>query len=113
MSVPRYHALVIGASGLIGWAMVNELLSSSPSPFSRITALVNRPLRIEDSFWPKERVDGPELALVSGIDLSTPDEIFENIFKHKVESVETISHVFYFGTLLNKNSSHKPRTRYL
>ena len=107
MSTPRHHALVIGASGLIGWAIVNELLSSSSSPFSCITALVNRPLRIEDTFWPKERVGGPELALVSGVDLSIPDEIFESTFKHRVKSAETISHVFYFGTQLNKKSLHK------
>ena len=102
MLTPRHHALVIGASGLIGWAIVNELLSSSSSPFSCVTALVNRPLRIEDSFWPKERVNGPELALISGVDLSVPDEIFESIFKHKAKSVETISHVFYFGTQPSK-----------
>ncbi|KAF2790625.1 hypothetical protein K505DRAFT_311066 [Melanomma pulvis-pyrius CBS 109.77] len=93
----KNHALVIGASGLIGWAVVNELLSSSSSSFSHITALVNRPLKLEDSFWPAETADGPRISLVSGVDLSSSDEEFENGLKDKVLNLESVSHVFYFA----------------
>ena len=89
------HALVIGASGLIGWALVNELLSTSLSPFTHVTALVNRPLVLEESFWPSE--GSSKISLVSGVDLSSSDEEFERVFREKVKDVESISHVFYFG----------------
>jgi uncharacterized protein YbjT (DUF2867 family) len=95
MAAKHNHALVIGASGLIGWALVNELLSTSPSPFTHVTALVNRPFAIEESFWPLEDVS--KISLVSGVDLSSSDEEFERAFKEKVKDVESISHVFYFG----------------
>lgn len=93
------HALVIGASGIIGWSVVDQLLRQypSPSPFSKITALVNRPMKLEDSFWPDSASDSPELRLVTGVDLLCSDEEFESIVREKVPGVESISHVYYFG----------------
>lgn len=93
------HALVIGASGLIGWAVVDQLLKSYPSPntFSKITALVNRPLKLEDSFWPVEAPERPKLELIPGVNLLCDDEEFENTLKEKVPDVSGITHVFYFG----------------
>lgn len=96
------HALVIGASGLVGWSVVDQILKSYPapsggSPFRKVTALVNRPLNVEDSFWPKEEPGSPGLKLVSGINLLCGDEEFENILKENVEDICTVSHVFYFG----------------
>ena len=40
------HALVFGASGISGWAIVNQILSDYPAKgvFSAVTALTNRPL---------------------------------------------------------------------
>ena len=95
MTANHNHALVIGASGLIGWALVNELLSTSQSQFTHVTALVNRPLMLEDSFWPSEGYS--KLSLVSGVDLSSSDEEVERVFRQKVKGVESVSHVFYFG----------------
>jgi hypothetical protein len=67
------HALVFGASGLAGWGVVDQLLSDYPVPgtFSTVTALSNRPLIVEDSFWPVRRSgDGvPKFDLISGVDL--------------------------------------------
>ena len=93
------HALVIGASGLIGWGVVNQLLRSYPSTgtFSKVTALVNRPLKLEDVFWP---TDGPELELISGIDLLSSDEELEQMILEKLEDVKSIRYVFYFGKFL-------------
>jgi nucleoside-diphosphate-sugar epimerase len=97
---PPHHGLVIGASGLIGWSVVNQLLQPFPSssPFRKVTALVNRPLKLEDTFWPDRVAGGPELALVSGVDLMCGDAEFEDLVRSKVEDVESVSHVFYFGT---------------
>lgn len=97
------HALVVGASGLIGWAVVDQLLRSYPTPqaFSKVTALVNRPLKLEDSFWPVEGRDngGPELSLVSGVNLTRDDEEVERVLKEMVKDVESVRYVFYFGML--------------
>ncbi|CAO1602992.1 MAG: hypothetical protein LQ349_005949 [Xanthoria aureola] len=102
------HALVFGASGLIGWAIIDQLLSNYPSPgtFAKVTALVNRPLDIQDSFWPLEanrplNVQGspeqPELQLVSGINLAngTVQSVTE-LLQTKVKGIEHVTHVFYF-----------------
>jgi nucleoside-diphosphate-sugar epimerase len=98
---PNYHALVIGSSGIIGWSVVNQLLAPypSPSPFRKVTALVNRPLRLEDSFWPEKAPGGPELALASGVDLLCGDDEVERGLREKVDDVESVSHVYYFGEL--------------
>jgi nucleoside-diphosphate-sugar epimerase len=99
MTVSNYHALVIGASGLIGWSVVNQILSPypSPSPFTKITALVNRPLRVEDSFWPAASPGCPELVLVPGVDLLRSDDEFETHIMEKVQDAASISHVYYCG----------------
>lgn len=61
------HALVFGASGVSGWAIVKECLATTkPASFSRVTALTNRPLSLEDSMLPKDS----RLTLASGVDLT-------------------------------------------
>jgi len=47
------HALVFGASGVAGWSVVDQILSNYPreGTFSKVTALVNRPLNFEESYW--------------------------------------------------------------
>lgn len=89
------HALIYGASGISGWAIVNAILNGYPSKdaFSRITAMVNRPLTREMALWPND----PRLRVVSGVDLvkGTQDELEKQI-KDKVEDVETVSQVFFF-----------------
>jgi hypothetical protein len=96
---PNYHALVIGSSGIIGWSVVNQLLAPypSPSPFRKVTALVNRPLRLEDSFWPEQAPSGPKLALASGVDLLCGEEELERGLEEKVGDIDSVSHVYYFG----------------
>lgn len=93
------HALIIGASGLIGWSVVNQLLRSYPAEgtFSKITALVNRPLDLEKCLWPKTTPSAPDLDLYSGVDLLCPDEEFEATLEEKVADVISVTHVYYFG----------------
>jgi nucleoside-diphosphate-sugar epimerase len=106
------HALVIGASGLIGWSVVNQLLQPfpSPSPFRKITALVNRPLALEESFWPDNTPGKPQLSLTSGVNLLCEDAEFERLLKEKVQDVESISHVYYFGMLEGSDSTYTEDT---
>ncbi|KAL1645015.1 hypothetical protein SLS58_004086 [Diplodia intermedia] len=91
------HALVFGASGLAGWAVVDELLSNYPAPatFRKVTALVNRPLKLEDSWWPTPSPDTPDFELVTGVNLL--NEEFTAFLKDKVNDIDTVTHVFYFA----------------
>lgn len=94
------HALVLGASGLAGWAVVDELLSNYPAAgtFKRVTALVNRPLKLEDAFWPSPSPERPNLSLVSGANLlegSAND--FAGFLKDRVLDVASVTHVYYFA----------------
>jgi nucleoside-diphosphate-sugar epimerase len=99
MAESKNHALVIGASGVIGWSVVNQLLQPypSPSPFSNITALVNRPVDLKDMLWPESTPSRPEARLVTGVDLLRSDAEFEKTVEEKVPNVKSISHVYYFG----------------
>jgi nucleoside-diphosphate-sugar epimerase len=103
------HALVIGASGIIGWSVVNQLLQPYPSssPFRKVTALTNRAIELENSFWPQNVTERPDLSLASGVNLLCEDDEFEKLLKEKVDDVETITHVYYFGELMEKTSTKK------
>lgn len=88
------HALVLGASGITGWAVVNELLTDRPDArrFTRVTALANRPLPADVAGWP----EGPKLGVVSGIDLLEGSrEHLEERFEARIPEVETVTHVFF------------------
>ncbi|KAL8653692.1 MAG: hypothetical protein Q9226_003743 [Calogaya cf. arnoldii] len=102
------HALVFGASGLIGWGIIDQLLSNYPfaGTFAQVTALVNRPLNVQDSFWPlpgkqlidvKESPERPGLQLVSGINLAdgTVESVTE-LLQTKVKGIQHVTHVYYF-----------------
>ena len=96
------HALVFGASGLAGWAVVDQLLDNYPAEgtFSKVTALVNRPLSLASSHWPSPSPSRPSLDLVSGVNLladGTIEELSETL-KEKVQDIANVTHAFYFGT---------------
>jgi NAD(P)-dependent dehydrogenase (short-subunit alcohol dehydrogenase family) len=99
MSQAPRHAIVYGASGLIGWALVNELLASSQSAtFTRISAVTNRPLDVSESHWPQSDSHRPNLQLVSGIDLSKGNgTTLANTLKQAVGDIETVTDVYYLG----------------
>jgi NAD(P)-dependent dehydrogenase (short-subunit alcohol dehydrogenase family) len=88
------HALVFGATGLLGWGVVNELLESGT--FSRVTAIMNRPLSVEDACWPSSSLG--KLSIASGVDLrdGTAATLAAKLEKC-VEAIATVTDVYYFG----------------
>lgn len=94
------HALVFGATGLIGWAVVDQLLSGYPDAgsFSKVTAVSNRPFNASDTLWPSDTPERPKLQVVSGVDLQSED--LTSQIRLKVSGVDSVTHVFYFGGLL-------------
>ena len=102
-SVNGAHALVFGASGLAGWGVVDQLLSNYPAQgtFSQVTALVNRPFSVADSYWPNPSPSQPKLQLVPHVDLLKGSvEDFTAFLKRAVADVGTVTHTYYFGALL-------------
>lgn len=100
MTEDTKHAIVYGASGLIGWALVDQLLSPYPQPgtFSKVTAVTNRPLNLDESRWPKEDSSRPGLQLVSGINLQNGDGVsLASSLQESVKGIETVTHIFYLG----------------
>ncbi|KAF1990405.1 hypothetical protein K402DRAFT_348505 [Aulographum hederae CBS 113979] len=100
--MPGKSALIFGASGVTGWAFVNEILNDYPKKgvWDQVHALTNRPLKQEDSLWPKD----PRLNIVSGIDLlkGTQEEL-EKTIKSQVKDVEKVTHVYYLAYKANKD----------
>lgn len=95
------HALIFGASGISGWAILNEITSyPSPKTFAKITGLSNRPLTLEQAYLPQD----PRLQLVNGVDLTKSVSQVVQMLKDKVEDVHTISHVFFTGTRVNSRT---------
>jgi hypothetical protein len=97
------HALVFGASGLAGWGVVDQLLDNYPlqGTFSKVTALINRPFSVTESYWPSPSPSRPKLNLVSGVNLAVAEQTVEDftaLFKEKVEDIANVTHAFYFGT---------------
>ncbi|KAK7189133.1 uncharacterized protein CC84DRAFT_833446 [Paraphaeosphaeria sporulosa] len=90
------HALIYGASGISGWAIVNSILNGYPSKdaFTKVSALVNRPLTREMALWP----DDPRLQIVSGIDLlKGSQEELEKTLKEKVPDVDSVTQVYFYS----------------
>lgn len=100
MARSNRHALVFGGTGLIGWGVVNELLSGYPEQgvFDRVTAVTNRLLKLEDTYWPEALPGLLELQICSGVDLlnGTGEDLAATLEK-SVLGVEGVTHVFYFG----------------
>lgn len=96
------HALVFGASGLAGWGVVDQLMDHYPvqGTFSKVTALINRPFSVAESYWPSPSPLRPKLELVSSVNLAVAEqtvEEFTTLFEEKVEDIANVTHVFYFG----------------
>lgn len=97
LSAPKYHAIVFGASGLAGWGVVEQLLANYPSPgtFAKVTALVNRPFSVADSYWPTP-VE-PKLELISGANLAAGSAAdFTLWMRENVPEVGSVTHAFFF-----------------
>lgn len=91
------HAVIFGASGVSGWAVVNQLLEGYPDGevWNKVTALTNRPLSLEVSQWPKK----DSLEIVSGIDIlkGSLDDV-KGVLKERVSDAENVTHIFYYGS---------------
>ncbi|KAE9400842.1 hypothetical protein BT96DRAFT_919150 [Gymnopus androsaceus JB14] len=99
--MPQYnHALVFGASGLTGWGVVDQLLKGYPEKgtFNRVSALINRPLELAHTGWTIDSPGGPKIQLVPYVNLleGSVDD-FANELNSKVESLQTVTHAFYFA----------------
>lgn len=92
------HALVFGGTGIQGWAVVNQILNGYPfeDAFDKVTALTNRPVT-EKMLWPESK----KLQTVSGINLLTArgQQGLEKEMKEKIPSAESVTHMFFFGTI--------------
>ncbi|TKW57239.1 3-oxo-Delta-4,5-steroid 5-beta-reductase [Colletotrichum tanaceti] len=86
------HALILGASGISGWSLLNQArIYPTPTTFTRITGTTNRPLTLEQAQLPADF----RLKIVSGIDFAkTVDEVAQS-FEQKISDVDTVTHVFY------------------
>lgn len=90
------RALVFGASGVSGWAMVNEILNDYPEQgiWGGVVALTNRPLSLEQSQWPRDS----RLSIVSGVDiLAGSQQDLENTLKARVPEIGSITHMIYLA----------------
>lgn len=88
------HALVLGASGIQGWAIVNELLKESNSElFHTVTAVTKRPLDHEYSLWPRSS----RLSLIHGIDLTSQQASQINESFMTIPDINSVTHVYYCG----------------
>lgn len=98
-------ALIFGASGVTGWAFVNEILNDYPrkGTWGKVHALTNRPLKQSDSFWPNDE----RLNIVSGIDLlKGSQEELEDALR-KIEGIEEVTYVYYLGKTARPEQSFK------
>jgi len=88
------HALVLGASGISGWSLLNQLRSyPSADSWKRITGTTNRPFSLEQARIPAE----DRIKIVSGIDLVGPVDQIVRDFREKVPDIDTVTHVFFTG----------------
>jgi hypothetical protein len=96
-------ALVFGASGVSGWAFVNELLHDYPRPgiWKRINALTNRPLSQTSTLWPADS----RLNLVTGIDLLSGSQEVLTSSMSKIEGIDEVTHVYYLGKFVKSTNA--------
>ncbi|KAJ5697819.1 hypothetical protein N7488_011503 [Penicillium malachiteum] len=102
------NALVFGASGITGWAIVNAILNDYPSPeiLSRVNALTNRPLPPDVAQWPQSE----KLNVVSGLDLLRGNQVdLERSLKERVPEIEKTTHVYFFAYVMDPNPDKEIR----
>lgn len=91
------HLLVLGASGVSGWAVMHQALTyPTPTTFEKITATTNRPMTREQALLP---ADERRVRLVSGIDFTRPVDDVKALLTEKVTDIDTVTHVIYTGEL--------------
>jgi hypothetical protein len=87
-------ALVFGASGISGWAATKNLLAyPTPTTFSRVIGLTNRPLSLSESGLPED----PRLELYHGIDLRGDFASVKEQMQQKIPNLDEVTHMYYCG----------------
>lgn len=87
-------ALVLGATGISGWALVKNALSyPTQSTFQRVIGLMHRPRTLEETGLPND----PRLELYSGVDLQDHLDNVVARLKEKIPRIEQVTHVYYLG----------------
>ncbi|RCI12450.1 hypothetical protein L249_1149 [Ophiocordyceps polyrhachis-furcata BCC 54312] len=86
------HALVFGATGLLGWGVLEQLLSDEGT-FTTVTAVLRRPTTAEELGLDSV---SDKLTLADGVDLLADDDVGGRLLE-RVSGVERTTHVFYFG----------------
>lgn len=95
------HLLVLGASGVSGWAVMHQALSyPTPTTFDKITGMTNRPMTKEKALLPENE---NRVRLISGIDFTRRIDEVKDLLKEKVPDINTVTHVIYTGKLRSKN----------
>jgi hypothetical protein len=88
-----YRALVFGASGITGWAVVQEALKyPNPITFDKVIGLTNRPLTKSEALLP----DDERLDLHSGIDLRGGASSIEAGLR-RIDGIQGVTHVYFAG----------------
>ncbi|MCJ1311223.1 hypothetical protein MMC25_004894 [Agyrium rufum] len=99
------QALVFGASGISGWALMNECLRyPTARTFSRIIGLTNRPLEPESTLLPMSEY-GKRWELYDGFDLTVGVEEVKGKLK-AIKGIEGVTHVF-FGSYTSHGASYE------
>lgn len=94
-------ALVFGASGITGWAILREAVQyPSASTFCRIIGLTNRPLDKSSAFLP----DDERICLVAGIDLTTNAEAVAAKLQ-EIEGIGDVTDVFFAAYIQPQGTS--------
>ncbi|KAL3436171.1 hypothetical protein BDV09DRAFT_184542 [Aspergillus tetrazonus] len=87
-------ALVLGTTGISGWALVKNALSyPSRSTFQRVIGLMHRPRTLEETGLPNDR----RLELYSGVDLQADLDHVVAKLKEKIPRIEQVTHVYYLA----------------
>ena len=93
MSSAERVALVFGASGVSGWAVARELLRyPTPTTFSRIIALSNRPVDPD-----LIHLSNPRLTFEHGVNLTQPVDNVVYALRVKAPEIEKVTDVFWSG----------------
>jgi nucleoside-diphosphate-sugar epimerase len=93
-AIANRTALVFGASGITGWAILREALKyPTSSTVHRVIGLTNRPLDRSKSFLPEDN----RLVIVSGVDLTAAvDDVVAKLAG--IDGIKDVTDVYFAGT---------------
>ncbi|KAK5114337.1 hypothetical protein LTR62_002589 [Meristemomyces frigidus] len=85
-----FQALVFGASGVTGYPLLKQLLTyPTPTTFSRVIGVTNRPLKKEVALLP----DDARIELYSDLDLTDRNKTLFSI--QHIQGIEYTTHVYF------------------